>query len=996
MGADLRGSPQLVELIGRAPELDRLRDLVAATVSGRGALVVVAGEPGIGKTALLDALAAECEGAGLSVLRGAGTELEQQIPFQTIHECLASGHGEHRPDVAKVMSQLRAAGGEAAAGWESSVTEAAVEVVDEWCAHGPGALVVDDVHWADGSTQLLFQRLQRALPTLPLLITLAIQPGEPRSCFAASHPTRLDPAAVLRALRADGAIVLDLAPLGDAEVLRLAERLSGPARPSPALLAGLSAAAGNPLYVHELISAHEQRAAARDREATATGIGFAPDASAPSDPAAPTDASAGDDARSALPGSLTATILDGLQHLPRPTRQVLEEAAVLGSRVYLSELATVLGMPVMKLWEALSAPVQAGLLVDAGDRLVFRHDLVRQALADGVPQSARTALRVQAWQSLAAAGAPVERAAEYLVLADSYEYLRIVDWLVRDVAALAVRAPAMAVELLERTLPLMDGDDPRTRTLRGQLARALLRAGDPASAQRAATQALDAGGGVVVGETDLRWLLAQSVFQQGRVDESVAVAEAALASPQVHGATAARFQALAAQGHYLLGNPTPCAQAARRTVEMGESSSDPYTTAFGHCLLAILRLSVQESAEALELVDRSLVQLANQEIRPDLQMAPHLIRGLALMDLERGPEAHQAFDAALHDCEHGGNVFLTWYHLGKARLGYAEGWWDDALAEVDAGLEGFDGLGLGQSLRSQASLIAVHRGDNRTAAHLADRSTLAHRPTLLHPGNQPDDTPGGRNQELLRQWATALVREADGAPDRALDLLLEVWTQGVRSLPLASLHALGPDLARLASMSTDPGLLTTVGDALDDLAATRPAQCLRATALLCRAAEARDPDRLEEAARSFSRVGRRLYVGYAREQAAVTLAALDRSDEARAELHAALDVYGTLGAAWDARRAEERLTAAGVAAGRRAKRSPGTGWDALSGTEREIVALVSQGFSNPDIGARMYLSHRTVQSHLTTIFSKLGVGSRVELAVMAHQREPGPPIGTPH
>lgn len=179
--------------------------------------------------------------------------------------------------------------GEAAAGWEFSVTEAAVEVVDEWCAHGPGALVVDDVHWADGSTQLLFQRLQRALPTLPLLITLAIQPTEPRSCSAASHPTKLDPAAVLRALRADGAIVLDLAPLSDTEVLRLAERLSGPARPSPALLASLSAAAGNPLYVHELISAHEQRAAARDREATATGIGFAPDASDPGDP---TDASA--------------------------------------------------------------------------------------------------------------------------------------------------------------------------------------------------------------------------------------------------------------------------------------------------------------------------------------------------------------------------------------------------------------------------------------------------------------------------------------------------------------------------------------------------------------------------------------------------------------------------------------------------------------------------------------------------------------------------------
>ncbi len=72
--------------------------------------------------------------------------------------------------------------------------------------------------------------------------------------------------------------------------------------------------------------------------------------------------------------------------------------------------------------------------------------------------------------------------------------------------------------------------------------------------------------------------------------------------------------------------------------------------------------------------------------------------------------------------------------------------------------------------------------------------------------------------------------------------------------------------------------------------------------------------------------------------------------------------------------------------GQSARRRPKTGWEALTETERKIAALVAEGNSNPGIAARMFISRRTVQSHVSSILTKLDLTSRVELAVLAHQR----------
>jgi len=95
-----------------------------------------------------------------------------------------------------------------------------------------------------------------------------------------------------------------------------------------------------------------------------------------------------------------------------------------------------------------------------------------------------------------------------------------------------------------------------------------------------------------------------------------------------------------------------------------------------------------------------------------------------------------------------------------------------------------------------------------------------------------------------------------------------------------------------------------------------------------------------------------------------------------------------LDATWDAARARARLRELGVrtrvpGAARRATR----GWDALTDTERKVAALVAAGRSNPDIAAQLFISRRTVQSHVSSILARLGCASRVELAIIAARRD---------
>jgi DNA-binding CsgD family transcriptional regulator len=234
---------------------------------------------------------------------------------------------------------------------------------------------------------------------------------------------------------------------------------------------------------------------------------------------------------------------------------------------------------------------------------------------------------------------------------------------------------------------------------------------------------------------------------------------------------------------------------------------------------------------------------------------------------------------------------------------------------------------------------------------------------------------------------TALAAEAEGHPDRALDLLVDSWEHGRASVPPAPPYRLCPDLARLAVTLGDRPRARQVAAGMARFAEQRGTVSARGTAELCRGLAESDPDVLLAAAESFRLAGRPLFRAYAQENAAVVLGAAGAGVAARETLDQALELYGWMGASWDADRAEGRAQEAGVPPSAFGLPSrPLTGWAALTATERAVAVLIAGGRSNRDIGRELCRSRRTVHWHVSSILTKLELSSRAELAAAVSRR----------
>ena len=871
--------PLSVGVVGRDSEVDLLRKVLHGVIAGHGQAVLVEGEPGAGKSTLLDVAAVEAARLDARVLRSGAPRSECAPAFSALGTWFADA-----PELAALLARADGAA-------EFVVAEAILELLDQWSAAGPLALLVDDLHRADRSSLLVLARLGHTLGQLPVLLAGGYQPT----------PRRAELEALLRSLHARGAVTLTLGALPEPAVHALASELFGGA-PDAELSRLLGRAGGNPLYLMELMASLVRQNRIRIVAGAATLVG-------------------GDDRP---PGSLTDLMAQRLHALPPHTRDVLRDAAILGPRFDIGELSAVVGAPVIELWQPVSDAVAAGLLTDSDGQLAFRHEVIRAALAADLTSVERAALQVRAGHALAAAGAPVERVAQHLVAGAGLDP-DAREWLASAADALTERAPALAVKLLDRALGL------GAEELRAAYARALLWAGRPVDAQKTIKAVPDP-------EAPLRWLLTQAYFAAGQVDDALAEADNAVTAGVPDEYLAARLRAFAAQCLVLLGQVDAADAVAA-------AASGPH----GWYARAAVQLARHRPADALNLVDRALADLADRVAGPDHQFAPHLVRAFCLLRLDRLADADVA-------CEEGrAGAFLGWYHLVRTRIRFLDGRWDDALAEAEAGLERPDPLGVTETLRSQAALIAMHRGDFTTHGDV-----LAHRDASL----------GGRHWAALRLCAHTLAWERAGRSERALDALLDAWAA-------SRAECLAPEIARLAAAVGQRFRARPLADELD-----RPdAPHLRAMAALCRGIADADPTLLLTTARAL---GCPLYAGYAYESAAAALAESGEPGPARAALDAAIDCYERLGAAWDVSRAEARLRHAGVR--HRHARRPKTGWDSLTETERRVATLVADGRSNPDIAVELFLSRRTVRNHVSRILGKLGLTSRVELAVHTYDR----------
>jgi DNA-binding CsgD family transcriptional regulator/tetratricopeptide (TPR) repeat protein len=932
-------------LVGRDSELAQLISLVTDVAGGHGSSALVEGEPGIGKSALLRATVAEATALGCQAFWGAGDELGQALPLLPLLDALRVREPSSDARRATIVRLLR---GELAADRGADVSSALAEqllaLVAEQSAARPTILVIDDLHWADQATVTLWGRLARSASQVPLMLVGSMRPV----------PRRDDVLALRRAV--PDTVHLQLCGLSDAAVTELVAVLAG-GEPDDKLLKLADDAAGNPLYITELVAAL----------ARSSGLTI-------------TDTGAVELTSGSAPASLSAAIADRLGFVSGQVREVVRAAALLGVDFAVPDLAIVLDRGFPDLVSALDEASAAGILTESGNDLKFRHPLIRAALYEEMPRSLRAAWHRDAGRALAAAGAPADRVARQLLWAvgspDDPVDDWMLSWLVGASELLIGRAPQVATDLLRRAVASRADHSQRHYLLLGRLADALYRVGNLPEAEQVARRALahtDDPDLLV----DLHWTIAQSLMLSGRSAEAIAMLERAMARVATSGRHAARLLVLTARVHSNIGALEKAGQVAATALEAAAAADDNWAMGWALHVLTIVTAEQGKAIEALPLFDQALAVTEADQALTDLRILLKLNQAVVLSGLGRYDEAFEAARKAQQVADQAGAVIrLGQAHCVLAQLFFETGRWDDALADAAAVHDDLKEPGLACCDLGIAAVICFHRGDiNAARAHLAAAVPYAERV-----GNRVIP-PLTLARSLDREHATAL-------PEALAEL-----TAGFASDPeeLREIEDLLPDAVRLATEIGDLDTAEALAGQAEALAADSEIPRRQANALFCRGLFDRDGDQLLRAADRYAAATRPLLSAQALEAAAGSFVSSDERDRARGAFTQALELYGSLGAVTDLARLQARFRAYGIRRGPQAKhRQARSGWESLTPTETKIAALVESGLSNPDIAAKLFLSRRTVATHVSHILKKLNVQSRTDIAREAALRTIAP------
>ena len=933
-------------LVGRDSELATLTGLMKEVAAGRGDAVLVEGEPGIGKSALVRTALADAADLGCEMFWGAGDELGQALPLLPLIEGLRVREPSANLRRKTIVGLLR---GEAATDRGTDVSAALTEqllaLVAEQCAIRPTILVIDDLQWADQASVTFWGRLARSVPQMPLLLIGMMRPV----------PQRADLLALRRVVR--DATRLRLSDLAEVAVAELVGALVG-GKPGEKLLQLADGAGGNPLYITELVAA-----LARSSSVTVTGGG-----------AELTNGTA--------PSSLSAAIADRLGFVSGPVREVLRAAALLGVDFAVPDLAVVLGRGVAGLVPAVDEACATGVLAESDDRLAFRHPLIRAALYDEMPVPVRAAWHREAGRALAEAGAAPDRVARQLLRAVDGTGIAgpmdawILDWLARTADLLVGQAPRVAAELLRRAVEGSSVDSAQRDRLASRLADALYRVGDAAGAEQVASRAL---AHAVVPDivVDLHWTLAQCRIRVGRFAESLATLDRALASPEISARHRARFLVLAARTHDSIGDFEKAGQVAATALAVASDAGDNWAIGWALHVLTMVTSGKGQLTDALPLFDQALTVTEADPALTDLRLLLQINKAIALGGLDRNEEAYAAARQARDLADQVGTVIrMVQAHSALTQLLFDTGRWTEALAEARVLHEDLKEPIAACTDLGTAAVICFHRGEVGAARGYLDAAV-------------PHAERSGHRVIGALALARSLDREQAGASSEALQVLTAGFADNTEELD--EIEDLLADGVRLAAEAGDVGTAQTLTGHAAALAAGSAVPHRQANALYCRGLLEHDASQLLAAAERYDLASRPLLRAQALEAAAAEHIAAGDRGQARVAFTRAVEVYGSLGAAADVARLQADFRAHGIRRGPHAKhRQARSGWDSLTPTETKIAALVEAGLSNPEIAAKLLLSRRTIATHVSHILKKLDVHSRTDIAREAALRTIAP------
>jgi DNA-binding CsgD family transcriptional regulator len=918
-------------LVGRTVELDQLSGWVGEVAAGRGRAVLVEGEPGIGKSALLQAAADATRAAGCGVFWGTGEELTQAFPLGPMLQAFgvrATSPDRRRVAVFDALQERDAV----------AATEALLDLIDQLCAESPTGLVVDDLHWADPATVAVCHRLARSVIQRPLLLICAMRPV----------PRRDDLRSLRRAVGRDGCVALG--PLTAAAAADLVAQLAGGA-PGPGLVRLAADASGNPLYLTELVDALDRGGGLAVTDGTAEVHG------------------------GAAPATLADAISDRLDFLPVPVREVLQTGALLGGEFTVDDLVVVCGRPPAELAPVLADAQAAGVVSETESGLAFRHPLIRAALYDQLPPPARIAWHQSAAGALRQAGAAPERVAGQLLPAvtesaghsgkDLMPFDEWVpDWLVDAATVLVANASQVAVALLRPTLELLPTADSRRERLIVHLARALAHVADYAAVETLVAETLphltDPHTLVELYET----LVSVQVATRAGFEQSLAGLNAVLAEhaglPQRY---RLRLRVLAARVEIECREVDDIEASARHTLADAIASGDRWSIGWMSSNLSRISWMRGNLCEPPGLLRQGLAAIEGEPGLIDLRLLMMYNLGITWCDMGRFDDARATYTEGRRLAERTGNMRrAAMFQRGLCQLYFEAGHWDEALAEADLP-EDLDAPLQRFLAHHAAAVIAFHRGDPAARDHLAAADQFAERVT------------SGGEWWLLTK---ALEHEVNGD----LPAALRVLSDGLASYEvLIDIDLWLADAVRLALLLGQQETAATASAAAVALAGMGDDRLPRRAAISahCRGLLAAEPALLLQAADDYQLASWPLQQAQALEAAACLLADGGDAAAARAPAVGSLDIYTELGARWDVDRARNRFRSYGLRQPTRRLRRPTTGWDALTAAEARVTELVAQARSNPEIAEQLVVSRRTVESHVARVLAKLELRSRVDL-----------------
>ena len=604
----------LVPLVARAGVLAEVDSALIAARAGRGTLLTVAGEPGIGKTRLAEAAAERADGFAIVWTWGpaaaGGTALG---PWSRVLRVLAGGHAAvarliaDSPFLAALTQPARAGGGRDPEGARSQLSFDLAEVIAAAAARRPVLVVFDDAHQADTSSLRLLAELAPALRTMPAAVLVTARDGDQ------DWHGRPD----MRTALMRSGDVISLRPLAAGDVAAVVAGVTG-TEAGPELVQVIAErSAGNPFLVTELA-----------RQLAGPGAG----------PLA---------ARAIVPDSVRALAGARLAELSGPARDVLLAASVLGTRFRRDVLAGLARIEPGELASALAAGRDARLLelAEPGEDR-FRHDLVRDAIYDSIPAAAREDLHTRAGDVLAALasrGRDVDDAevAYHLARAGTGAAGRAAEYARRaGDRALAALAFEDAVHWYERAVTslttLRAGDDEQARaTLR--LGTARLAAGDldggRAAFRHAAERARRAGRPDLLADAALGLGGGPAGFEVGLVDgEQISLLEEARAGlPDEHGALIALVTARLSIASTLVLPEARRLELAAEAVRQARSAGDDAALAAALAALCDATAGPDHCAERRAHATE-IIELAGRLRDPVLGLLGRRLRLVALME----------------------------------------------------------------------------------------------------------------------------------------------------------------------------------------------------------------------------------------------------------------------------------------------------------------------------------------------------------------------------